>query len=193
MPVSGETLLKAPKWLKVQRFSVFIYTAISIALLVYALGFLTNSYIFYAFGDNRLREFYQAMQKINTGLLFKPILAIIFALALFIAQINKHAAGKYTLCIVLLVCAASLFISADSIVKIAAVRNEYTLLDLSELDWYIERGTIAYNYSTAVYDFGLVIYALFPAAALFMAAAVTRNSVTVQDIPAQKLSTGEKS
>ena len=170
-----------PKWLRVQRLCLFVFFALGILLLAYALGFLTNAYIFFAFGDKALREFYNEMQGINTELLFKAVIAILIALALFMVQINKRAAGRYTLCIMVLICIVSLFISIDSIIKIAVLRHEYTLLDLSELDWYIERGTISYSYSTFVFDLGLIKYGLFAAAAVFMTAVVARNAVTVVD------------
>jgi len=170
-----------PTWLKIQRASLFMFTISGVLLLVYALGYLSNAYIFYAFGDDRLWEFYMEMQEINTGLLFKAIAAIIFAIVLFILQLNKHAAGIYTLLIAVLICAASLFISVHSLMSIAAIRHEYTLLDLTALDRYIELGSITYEYSTIVFDLGLIGYVLFSVAALFMAATVARNAFMVQE------------
>ena len=180
-----------PKWLKIQRAGLFLFTASGVLLLVYALGYLSNAYIFYAFGDDRLWEFYMRMQEINTGLLFKAVLAIIFALVLFVLQLGKHAAGPYTLAIVTLICAASVYFSVDSILGIAAIRHEYTLLDLTVLDRYIELGSITYRYSTIVFDLGLMGYSLFLAATLFMAAAVARNAFTVREFQGRENRTKE--
>jgi hypothetical protein len=66
---------------------------------------------------------------------------------------------------------------------LAAIRHEYTLLDLSELDWYIERGTISYRYSTIIYDLGILKYGFFTSAAAFLLAVVTRNAFKVRDVP----------
>jgi succinate dehydrogenase/fumarate reductase cytochrome b subunit len=84
----GEIVL-VPKWLKIQRLSLLLFSLCGVLLLPYALGFLSNAYIFYAFGDVSLRSFYQDMQGINTGLLFKAVLAIIMALLLLMIQPNN--------------------------------------------------------------------------------------------------------
>jgi len=182
----------------VQRASLFLFAFSGALLLTYALGYLTNAYIFYAFGDNRLHDFYHEMQRINTGLLLKSLLVIVFALALFALQLNRHAAGFYTLVIAMIVCAASVFMAADSVVKILAIRHEYVLLDLSVLNRYIERGSISYRSSTMVFDFGIAGYALFFASSVFVAASVARNAFAVNDsgepiISAATAGIGEKS
>ena len=174
-------------FLKVQRTSLFIFTVTSVLLLVYSLGFLTSAYIFYAFGDERLWEFYMEMQGINTGFLFKAVMAIVFALAMFAMQVNKHVAGPYTVIAVLLVSVASVFFSADSLVRVAAMRQSYTMLDLSSLDRYIELGSISYQYSTLTFDLGIIVYGMFALAAMFMAITVVRNAVTVREFSGQEV------
>jgi hypothetical protein len=168
-----------PKWLKVQRISLALFTVSGVLLLVYALGYLSNAYIFYAYGDDRLYEFYTTLQGINTGLLFKAVMAIVFALFLFVLQLNKHPPGRYTLILVSLICAVSIFFSVHSVLNLLAVRQEYVLLDLTVLDRYIEFGSITYSYSTVVFDLGFVGYVLFSVSALFVVAVVARNAFKV--------------
>ncbi|MCL2231545.1 MAG: hypothetical protein FWB99_00535 [Treponema sp.] len=172
-----------PKWLRIQRAGLFLFSVSGVLLLVHALGYLSNAYIFYAFGDRALVDFYHEMQGINNGLLYRSLLAIVFAIVLYMIQLGKHAAGRFTLLITVLVCAASLAASADALIRIAGNRLTYTLLDLSVLDRYVELGSITYSKSTIVFDLGIAAYALFFAAALFVALTVARNAFVVRDIP----------
>jgi len=164
-----------------------MFTVTGVLLLVYALGYLTSAYIFYAFGDDVLWNFYMEMQQTNTGLLFKAIVAIVFSLAMFALQLNKHAAGLYTLIVVLLVSAASVLLSVHSLSAILAMRQGYALLDLSVLDVYVELGSIAYRESTIVFELGIIGHTLFALSALFMAATVTGNAVSVKEVSVQEI------
>ena len=170
-----------PGWLKIQRVSLFLFAIFGVLLLVHALGYLSSAYIFFAFGDARMGNFYSEMQEINTGLLYRALLAIVFSLLLFILQLGRHAAGRYTLCIAILVSLTSMTVSASALLQIAGNRQNYRMLDLSALDRFIELGTIRYRESTIVFDLGIAGYALFFLAALFMAIAVARNAFSVTE------------
>ncbi|MDR2542568.1 MAG: hypothetical protein LBC80_03860 [Treponema sp.] len=178
-------MIQFSQWLKIQRLSLFLYLAFSVFLLVYALGFLSDVYIFYTYGSDELENFYHYMQGINSGLLWKAILVIVFALVLFVLELNKYPAGLFTLIVVVFIAAIGLVISANSFIELMEARQQYTVLDLSPLNRYIERETIRYRYSTTIFDFGLVVYTLMFFSSLFMAATVTRNAikVTVKEKP----------
>jgi len=167
----------------IQRSGLYLYLAAGVLLLIYALGFISDVYLFYAYGGNALVDFYHEMQVINSGLLWKAVLAIVFALALFFLELGKHPAGLLTLVIAVIIAVASVFLCADSLVLLAEARQKYSSLDLSSLNRYIERGAIKYQYSTLTYDLGLIGYALFLMSTLFMAITVIRNAFTVRVTP----------
>jgi hypothetical protein len=175
-----------------QRVSLSLFLACGVLLLVYALGFITDVYLFYAYGGNVLVDFYKVMQELNTGLLWKAVTLIIFAVVLFLLELGKHPAGKCTLILALIIGAASLFFAANSLTLLAEARRAYTALDLSSLDRYIERGAIQYQSSTLTYDMGLGGYALLLLSSLFMAAVVTRNAFIVRETFADKGAAHEK-
>jgi hypothetical protein len=169
--------------LKVQRAGMISFLACGIMLLIYALGFISDVYIFYAYGNKALVGFYEEMQKINTGLLWKAVLIIIFALVLFFLELGKHHAGKITLITVATISAVSIFLGADSLAVTAAAREQYANLDLNSLNRYIERGAIKYQYSTLTYDLGLGGYALFLLSCLFMTVTVICNAFKIEGKP----------
>jgi hypothetical protein len=170
-----------PGWLKIQRVGLFLYLTFGILLLVYALSYITDIYIFYAYGSKALVDFYSDMQKINTGLLWKAILVIIFSLVMFILQLAKHPAGLITLVVVVVIAAFSILMCIDTFVLLAEARHNYINLDLSSLNRYIERGAIKYQFSTLTWDLGLGGYALFLLSSLFLAAVVMRNAFVVRE------------
>jgi hypothetical protein len=155
---------------------MFLFMAFGVLLLVYALGFISDVYLFYAYGNKGLSEFYTEMQSVNAVLLWKAVLVIVFAVVLFILGVSKYPAGLFTLILVVLIAAASLFLSADSLLHLIAAREKYSGLDLSSLQRYIDRGAITYQRSTLTYDLGLGVHALFFCSSLFMAACVIRNA-----------------
>jgi hypothetical protein len=165
---------------KLQRVGMISFFTCGILLLIYALGFISDVYIFYAYGNNVLVDFYQEMQGINAGLLWKAILIIIFALLLIFLELGKHHAGKITLVVVAAISAVCIFFGADSLSIIAAAREQYASLDLSSLNRYIERGAITYRYSTFTYDLGIGAYALFLLSCLFMSVTVICNAFIVE-------------
>ena len=169
------------QWSKYQRVSIFLYLAAGVFLLVYALGFITNVYLFYAYGSRSLVEFYHDMQKINNIFLWKAILVIVFALLLFMLELGNHPAGVFTLLIVIAITAASIFICVNSFVVLADARQQYSNLDLTSLDRYIQRGTIRYEYSTFTYDIGLGGYILFMLSTLLTAFTIIRNAIKMKE------------
>ena len=175
-----------------QRISLFLFLACGLLLLVYALGFITDVYLFYAYGGKVLTDFYSEMQVINAGLLWKAVTLIIFAVVLFLLELGKHPAGKITLLLALIIGAASLFFAAHSLALLAGVRSAYTALDFSSLNRYIQRGAIQYKFSTLTYDLGLGGYGLLLLSSLFMAAVVTRNAFTAPETFADKGAPREK-
>ncbi|MDR0455324.1 MAG: hypothetical protein LBH20_01405 [Treponema sp.] len=185
-------MAQRPGWLTIQRISLFLFLACGVALLVYALGFITDVYLFYAYGSKVLVDFYREMQGINTGLLWKAVLIIIFASVLFLLELGKHPAGKFTVLLVLIMGAASLLCGASSLALLAEARHQYTGLDLRSLNRYIERGAIQYRFSTFTYDLGLGGYALLLFSSLFMAVVVTRNAFTVRETISDKGTAHEK-
>ena len=182
----------AAKWLTMQRISLFLFLACGLLLLVYALGFITDVYLFYAYGGKALTDFYKTMQNINNGLLWKAVALIIFAVLLFLLELGKHPAGKFTLVLALIIGAASLYFAAHSLALLAEVRHTYTGLDLSSLNRYIERGAIQYKSSTLTYDLGLGGYGLLLLSSLFMAFIVARNAFTAPETFADKEAAREK-
>jgi hypothetical protein len=164
-----------------QRISLFFFLAAGCLLLVYALAFITDVYLFYAYGDRALAGFYQSMQQINARLLWKAVLIIVFAAVLFLLELGKHAAGLFTLIIVMIIVALSVYGAAGSLTQLAAARQQYSALDFGSLNRYIERGTIKYSFSTLTYDLGLAGHGFFLCSSLFMAAVVIRNAFVVRE------------
>jgi len=173
--------VRLSRWLTVQRTGLFLYLGIGVLLLVYALGFISDVYIFYAYGSKALVDFYHEMQSINAALLWKAILIIIFALVLFLLELGRHSAGPITMILTVLIAAASVFLCVQSLSLLVQIRQAYAGLDLSPLDRYIQRGAIQYQYSTLTYDLGMGGYALFLLSSLFMAITVIRNAFTVKE------------
>ena len=171
--VSGKRL---PDWLIYQRVGLFLYLAGAVLLLIYALGFISNIYIFYAYGSKGLVDFYNEMQIINDGLLWKAIAAIVFALILFLLQLMNFPAGIVTLIITTVIAAVSVWFCIGSLVVFADIREVYLNLDLSSLNRYIQRGTIKYSQSTFTFDLGIGSYVLFLISSAFMLIIVIRNA-----------------
>ena len=176
MRLSNEQKLN---WLSIQRFSIFLYLTSGVLLLIYALGFISNEYLFYTYGGKGLEDFYHEMQIVNVSFLWKAVFAVIFSLFLFLLELGKHPAGFFTLIIVCLIAFFSVFFCIDSILILSDVKQQYSSLDFGSLSRYIERGTINYEYSTLTFDLGLAGYTLFLSAALFMAVTVIRNAFKV--------------
>jgi hypothetical protein len=174
-------MTKLPKWLVIQRLSLFFFLASGVFLLVYALGFITDVYLFFAYGNKTLADFYGEMQKINTGLLWNAILVIVFAIMLFLLGLGRHPAGIVTLIMAVLIFAVGIFFCADTLLLIVQARGKYASLDLSSLNRYIERGAIKYRRSTLTYDMGLGVYALFLFSSLFTVITVIRNACAVRE------------
>ena len=175
--------MRLPQWLAVQRAGLFLYLAVGVLLLIYALGFISDVYLFYAYGNKGLVDFYYEMQGINTGLLWRAILIIVFALVLFFLELGTHPAGIFTMILAVLIALTSIFFCVDSLGLLAQARQTYSGLDLSSLNRYIERGAIQYQYSTLTYDLGMGGYTLFLFSSLFMAITVIRNACVVEDKP----------
>ena len=173
--------MRSPQWLTIQRISLYLFLACGVLLLVYALGFITDVYLFYAYGSKVLVEFYNEMQGINAGLLWKAVALIAFAVVLFLLELGKHPAGKITLALTLLIGAASVFLAVRSFELLAEIKSAYIALDLSSLRRYIERGAIQYKASTLTYDLGLGGYAMLLLSSVFMAVVVTCNAFTVRE------------
>jgi len=165
----------------IQRLGLFLYLAAGVLLLIYALGFITNEYIFYAYGSKGLEDFYNEMQTVNAGLLWKAIVLIIFALILFILELRKHPAGIITLIITVFIVALSIFLCIDSLIILAQTKAEYSSLDFSSLSRYIERGTIKYQYSTLTFNLGFGGYFLFLLSSVFLLIIVIRNALLIKD------------
>jgi hypothetical protein len=170
------------RWLKVQRAGLFLYLCLGVLLLVYALGFITDTYLFYAYGDKGLSNFYQTMQGLNADFLWKAIYVIVFAVVLFILELKDHVAGLFTLIITLLLSILSMVFSVDSILKLSAIRENYKTLDLSYLQRYIDRGTITYTASTLTYDLGFVLHIVFLCSSLFLGVAVFYNACKISEM-----------
>ncbi|MDR2701675.1 MAG: hypothetical protein LBB72_04520 [Spirochaetaceae bacterium] len=173
--------MRHPHWLTIQRASLFLFLAVGVLLVIYALGFITGVYLFYAYGNEGLVDFYRYMQEINAGLLWKGITVMLFSCILFMLELGRRAAGIITLILVVFISAASVFLSAGSLSLLAAAREEYSALDLSSLNRYIERGAIKYRYSTLVYDMGLAGYGMLICSSLFLAITVICNAFTAKD------------
>lgn len=173
-----EHIAVLPRWLRFQRAGLLLYGGLGVLLLVYALGFMTGVYIFFAYGNQSLVAFYRAMQGINAVLLRNALVVIVCALVLFILELWQYAPGIITLLTSAGISAAGLFFSAGSVLTLYGARLEYAALDLSPLDRYIERGTIAYTPSTASYSLGMGLYVLFFCASLFLLVTVLVNALT---------------
>lgn len=178
---SREYAVKFPRWLAIQRLGLFLFLACGVLLLLYALGFITGVYLFYAYGDKGLGDFYREMQRINTLLLWRAVFFIVCALVLFLLELGNHAAGLFTLAAVLLIAAAGVFFSVHSLAILSVARRQYAALDFTSLNRYIERGTIQYRFSTFTWDLGLGIYALLLSVSLFTAIVVMRNAAVMND------------
>jgi len=174
--------VRIQNWLLIQRVSLFLYLAAGILLLIYALGFISNVYIFYAYGNAGLVEFYHDMQEVNDSLLWNAIIVVLFALGLFLLELRKHPAGIFTLIITIIIVIVSVSICVYSLVILADAKLYYSELDLGSLDRFIERGTFKYQYSTLTYDLGLGGYILFLLSSLFMAFCVIRNAFKLKAV-----------
>ena len=149
-------------------------------LLIYALGFISNIYIFYAYGSKALVDFYHEMQIVNDGLLWKAIAAILFALVLFLLQLGKFPAGIVTLIITAVIAALSVWFCIGSFIIFADIREAYLNLDISSLNRYIQRGTINYSQSAITFDLGTAGYILFLLSSIFMFITVIRNAFSAR-------------
>ncbi|MCL2879565.1 MAG: hypothetical protein FWF29_04900 [Treponema sp.] len=165
-----------------QKTGMALFFICGVFMLVYAMGFVSAVYVFFAYGNKQLLEFYNEMQAVNKGLLWKAIAVILLALFLYILELNRHPAGPITLILTVIVCAAGLVISVQTLALLAGLRREYSGLDLTVLKRYIDRGTIRFKYSTFVYDMGLALYAALALVSVFTAAAVTRTAMTVRGV-----------
>jgi len=164
-------------WLNIQRISLFLYLASGVLALIYALGFISNIYLFYAYGGRSLFDFYNEMQLVNRNLLWKAIIAIIFTLVLFLLELGKHPAGFFTLIITIIITVISVLISVETLLMLINAKAEYSRLEFDSLSRYIQRGTIEYEYSTVTYNLGIGAYALYLVSSLFMAFIVIRNAL----------------
>jgi len=171
--VGGKRL---PNWLIYQRISLFLYLAGAILLLIYALGFISNIYIFYAYGSKGLVDFYNEMQIVNDDFLWKAVIAIIFSLVLFLLQLGKFPAGFFTLIITAVIAAVSVLFCIGSFFTLVEIKEMYLNLDFSSLNRFIQRGTINYSQSTFTFDLGIAGYVLFLASSIFMLITVIRNA-----------------
>ena len=171
---------RLPNWLIYQRIGLYLYLAGAVLLLIYALGFISNIYIFYAYGSKGLVDFYHEMQIVNDDLLWKAIFAIIFAVVLFLLQLGKFPAGIVTLVITVIISAVSVWFCAGSVFELLEAKEIYLNLDLSSLNRYIQRGAINYKHSGLTFDLGMGGYILFFASSMFMLITVIRNAFCVQ-------------
>jgi len=176
-----KTKIKTPPWLRVQRLAVFLYFASGVLLFVHALGFITNTYVFYAYGDKILQAFYNDMQLTNLDLFWASLLAIIFAVILLLLDLHHHAAGPVTLVISAGITGASALLFWRTLCFLSWAKEDYLSLDLSSLDRYIKRGALEYKPSIFIYDSGLALDFVLLAATIFLAAAVFRNAFCVKD------------
>jgi hypothetical protein len=160
-----------------QRALLIAYTACACLFLVYALGFLTSTYVFFAYGGQELADFYDVMQWVNRGLLWKAVLCIVFGVLLFALELSKYPAGIITLIVTCLVCLATLAINVLTLIELIRDKAEYAALNFSALDVYIERGTISYTPSALTYDLGLCLCLAFSAAVIFLALVTVLNAV----------------
>jgi hypothetical protein len=165
-----------PRWLIVQRAALIAYGALGVLLLVYALGFITNVYLFFAYGDRELNVFYREMQGINIILLRNAIIIIITALIFMGISLARNAAGIITVLVTMVLSAFSAFLSVNAVRSLNESRLRYSVLDLSSLDIYIERGTISYTSSALTYNMGMALYALFICVIVFLLVAVFSNA-----------------
>jgi hypothetical protein len=145
---------------------------------VYALGFITDIYLFYAYGNRDLIAFYREIQVVNRGLLEKALYVIVFAVVFFILELRDHPAGLFTLFVTAILSIHGLISSLGSISVLWDIRGKYSALNLSSLNRYIERGTITYKFSTLTYDLGLVLQGLFLLVSLLWLIAVFYNACT---------------
>ena len=167
---------RLPNWLIYKRISLFLYLAGAILLLIYALGFISNIYIFYAYGSKGLVDFYNEMQIVNDDFLWKAVIAIIFSLVLFLLQLGKFPAGFFTLIITAVIAAVSVLFCIGSFFTLVEIKEMYLNLDFSSLNRFIQRGTINYSQSTFTFDLGIAGYVLFLASSIFMLITVIRNA-----------------
>jgi len=174
--VSGKRL---PNWLIFQRIGLLIYLSCAVLLLIYALGFISNIYIFYAYGSKGLVDFYNEMQIVNDDLLWKAIVSIIFSLALFLLQLKDFPAGVFTLIITFVIAALSVWFCISSFLALLEIKEIYLNLDLSSLNRYIQRGAINYTQSTFTFDLGIAGYILFLISSVFIFITVIRNAFCV--------------
>ena len=172
--------MRVQNWLIFQRISLFLYLSAGVLLLIYALGFISNVYIFYAYGSKGLVDFYHEMQVVNDDLLLKAILVIIFSLVLFLLRLGSYPAGIITLIISVIIFGLSVWFCAGSFITLTEAKESYLNLDLSSLNRYIQRGTISYNHSSLTFDMGLGGYLFFMLSSVFMLIIVTCNAFTVR-------------
>jgi hypothetical protein len=125
-------------------------------------------------------DFYHEMQIVNSGLLWKAVLVIIFSVILFLLGLGRYHAGIVTLIITLIIISVSIFFCVNTFILLTGAIETYSGLDLSSLNRYIERGTISYEYSTISYELGIFGYILFLLASVFLLVTVIRNAFTLQ-------------
>ena len=180
------------KSIKIQRIVLFGFLGLAVLSLVYALGFLTNTYLFFAYGDKQLNDFYKEMQQVNTRFLWQAVTVIVLAVLLLLLDLKRHIAGIVTLCVSLVFSLAACITSVLGIVELMQLKAKYASLDLTSLNRYIERGTISYEYSTLTFDLGIIMFAVLALTAVGLAAVVFRNAVTVVEPEENKAAPAKK-
>jgi hypothetical protein len=173
--------LPVPRWLFIQRTGLYLYFITGMFLLIYTLGFVTNIYLFYAYGDQELNYFYQDAQDINRDFLIKSIGIIIFAAVFFFLELKNHAAGFVSLILGSVLSVLGVIFSIYNMLDLFFIRGSYLDLDLSSLNRFIERGTISYSFSTLTFDLGIALNGLFIGVSLFFAMSILINALTVKD------------
>jgi hypothetical protein len=170
--------MTVPRWLRIQRLGLILFGGTGALLLIYALGFLTDVYLFFAYGGRELIDFYREMQGVNSMLLRNVLILIVGIVVLFMLGLRNSAAGLITFWCTALVSIGGIYFSARALIALNRSRLEYAALDLSSLDRYIERGTITYTASAFTYSLGMALYFLCAFAALFLLVTVLVNACT---------------
>ncbi|MDR1788271.1 MAG: hypothetical protein LBR16_07470 [Treponema sp.] len=177
--------MKLTKRLQIQRGALAGFFAAGGLLLIHALGFVTTVYMFYTYGDNRLFNFYNAMQEVNALLFRNALIIILCGVLLALLEVQSKSAGPLTLALSAAAAAFAACLGVQSLRTLRAARALYGSLgsDFASLERYVREGWISYTPSTFAWDAGIALCVLLLCAALFLSVVVSVNAFA-KDAPA---------
>jgi hypothetical protein len=152
--------------MKAQTILVYAVQVICIALFVVYLGFMTHYYILFYDGTFEMFEYYKQLQVFNKEAFSLAVQFVVFALLLFIFELQKVRPGLFGLIAVFTMTIYTTMNSFALINVLPKYKRGYVSLDFSSMEDYIP--------STFAFDTAVVLhYLLIGLMVLFTLVATT--------------------